>query len=106
MSSIELYITLITAVTVFGSAGAWRFYEKRAMAKERSENFVKDDCRERIIKLEKLLEKSSKEKEEMRDSILKLTSQVAELKTKVEYLENEKTQLLSKKTTIKHPTRK
>ena len=97
MSSIDIFTAIITAVTVFGSAGAWRYYEKKAMAKEKAENFVKDDCRERITKLESLLEKSSKEKDELRTSILDLTAKVSELNTKVEFLQKERNTLLHEK---------
>lgn len=96
MDTNSLYTVLITIVTVLGSTSAWRFYEKRAISKERSENFMKDDCRERIVKLETLLEKSSKEKDDMRNTILTLSSQVAELRVKVEFLEMENQELNKK----------
>lgn len=82
----SVYTVLITAVTVLGSASAWRFYEKKMEAKRNDENFMRDDCRDRIIKLEKLLAESSEEKDEMRKTILDLTAQVSELKVKVEFL--------------------
>jgi lipoate-protein ligase A len=91
----SIYTVLITIVTVLGSASAWRYYEKRAIAKEKIENFMKDECRERIAKLEVLLERSSIEKDEMRQEILKLTSQVSELRVKVEFLERENEELIS-----------
>ena len=90
----SIYTVLITAITVLGSAGAWRFYEKRADAKRDDETFMKFDCRERIIKLEALLEKGSEEKEEMRETILGLTKEVAELSVKIKYLEGENTRLI------------
>jgi hypothetical protein len=100
MDSQSFYTVLITAVTVLGSASAWRFYEKRAMRKERSEDYMKDECRERIAKLEVLLERSSIEKEDMRSKILDLTREVAELRVKVEFLED-KNQELKKSVTPK-----
>jgi predicted RNase H-like nuclease (RuvC/YqgF family) len=96
----SLYTIIITIITVLGSTSAWKFYEKRAMTKERTENFMKDDCRERISKLELLLEKSSLEKNEMRDKILELTREVAELRVKVEFLEDKNKELLKKTGTI------
>lgn len=84
---------LITVLTVLGSASAWRYYEKRASSKERQESYIKDECRERITKLEVLLEKSAIEKDNMRDQILKLTTQIAELKTIVEFLRQENKEL-------------
>lgn len=96
MDGQSFYTVLITALTVLGSASAWRFYEKRAMRKERSEDYMKDECRERIAKLEVLLERSSVEKDDMRSKILDLTREVAELRVKVEFLED-KNQELKKK---------
>jgi hypothetical protein len=98
----SVWTVLITIVTVLGSASAWRFYEKRAMRKERDDEFVRHDCKDRISKLEILLENSSKEKDEMRATILKLTEQVAALAVKVEYLQKENSDLykgLGKSTT-------
>jgi hypothetical protein len=95
MNMESLYTVLITVITVLGSASAWKYYEKRAMTRERAENFMKDECRERIIKLEILLERSAKEKDEMRNEILKLTALVSELKVKVEFLEKENRELKS-----------
>lgn len=82
----SLYTAVITTIAVFGSAGAWRYYEKRVMTKEKAEMAQKDDCRDRITKLEILLEHSSQEKEMMRKSILELTGEVSQLRVKVEYL--------------------
>jgi hypothetical protein len=82
----NIYSVLITAVTVLGGTGAWRYYEKRAAKKEEDDRWIKNDCTSRITKLEALLEASSKEKDEMRGIILNLTAQVAELRTKVEFL--------------------
>jgi len=83
-----IWTVLITALTMLGSASAWRFYEKRALKKEKDEDFIKTDCRDRIGKLEALLESSSREKDEMRQTILKLTEQVSALTVKVEFLQN------------------
>jgi hypothetical protein len=95
MQQESVWTVLITVVTVLGSASAWRFYEKRAMRKERDEEFIRHDCKDRIAKLEILLENSSKEKDEMRATILKLTEQVAALAVKVEYLQKENTELMA-----------
>ena len=77
----------MTAITVLGSAAAFRFYEKKSMRKERDEEFIRHDCKDRIAKLEALLAASSKEKDELRSLVLKLTEQVAESRTKVEFFE-------------------
>ena len=88
----SIYTVLITAITVLGGSTAFRFYEKRALHRERDEDFIRHDCKDRISKLEALLEESAKEKDELRSLVLKLTEQVAELRVKVEYLtaENKK----------------
>ena len=88
-----MYTVLITAITVLGGSTAFRFYEKRALHRERDEDFIRHDCKDRISKLEALLEESAKEKDEMRSLILKLTSEVAELRVKVEYLTTENKKL-------------
>jgi hypothetical protein len=94
MQTESIWTVLITVVTVLGSASAWRFYEKRAMRKERDEEFIRHDCKDRISKLEALLESSSREKDEMRSTILRLTEQVAALAVKVEYLQKENSELV------------
>jgi septal ring factor EnvC (AmiA/AmiB activator) len=94
----SFYTVLITAITVLGSASAWRYYEKRAMRKEKSEDYMKDECRERIAKLEVLLEKSSTEKDDLRNKVLDLTREVAELRIKVEFLEDKNKELQKKAT--------
>jgi len=90
----SIYAIIITLITVLGSAGAWRYYEKRAENKREEENYIKDDCNKRIDKLEDLLEKGSEEKDELRSKILELTKSVAELTIKVKYLEMENKRLL------------
>jgi hypothetical protein len=90
----NLITALITAITVLGSTQAFRYYERRAVHRERDEDFIRHDCKDRISKLEALLEDSKEEKEEMRNLILKLTAEVAELRTKVEFLSTENVKLL------------
>lgn len=86
----SVYTVLITAITVLGGTQAFRYYEKRATHRERDEDFIRHDCKERIAKLEALLSESAKEKDEMRNLILKLTAEVAELRVKVEFFEKQK----------------
>jgi hypothetical protein len=93
MDNSNLWSALITLVTVLGGTTAFRYYEKRAIHRERDEDFIRHDCKDRISKLEALLEESSKEKDEMRILILKLTAEVAELRVKVEYLNHENVKL-------------
>ncbi len=88
----NIYTVIGTAITVLGGASAWRFYEKRADRKEKDEEFIRHDCRDRIAKLEALLVQSSVEKDELRKMVIEMTARVAELTVKVDYLtrENEK----------------
>lgn len=94
MGQESFWTVLITAITVLGSASAWRFYEKRAEKKERDDDFIRHDCRDRITKLEALLTSSSQEKDNMRTTILQLTEKVAELTVKVEFLQKENSELM------------
>ena len=88
MDQNNLWSVLITAITVLGGTSAFRYYEKRAMRKERDDEFIRHDCKDRIAKLEALLENSSKEKDELRSMVLDLTREVAALRVKVEFFEN------------------
>lgn len=90
----SLYAVMVTLITVLGSATAFRYYEKRAMRKERDEDFIRHDCRDRISKLEVLLQESSREKDDMRSTILELTEKVSALTVKVEFLQRENSELL------------
>ena len=95
----NLFSVLIAVVSVLGSATAFRFYEKRAMNKERDDDFIKHDCKDRISKLEALLALSSREKDDLRQMVLDLTKQVAALTVKVEYLTKENEDLHKKRRT-------
>ena len=86
----SIYTVLITAITVLGGSTAFRFYEKRALHRERDEDFIRHDCKDRISKLEALLEESAKEKDELRKMVLDLTREVAALRVKVEFFEKQK----------------
>jgi hypothetical protein len=92
-SNSNVWTVLITAMTVLGGTTAFRYYERRAMHREKDEDFIRHDCKDRISKLEALLDESSKEKDELRNLILKLTSEVAELRTKVDFLSQENIKL-------------
>ena len=83
----NIYTVIITAITVLGSATAFRFYEKKSMRKERDDEFIRHDCKDRISKLEALLIESAREKDELRKMVLELTREVASLRTKVEFFE-------------------
>jgi len=91
MNSDNIYTVLMTAITVLGSAAAFRFYEKKSMRRERDEDFIRHDCKDRIAKLEALLAESAREKDEMRQQILELVSEVASLRTEIKYLTDTRT---------------
>jgi len=93
----NLYSVLLAVVTVLGSAAAFRYYEKRAMRKERDDEFIRHDCKDRISKLEALLVQSSRDKDELRDIVLDLTKQVSALFFKVEFLTRENDNLHKKR---------
>lgn len=85
----NIYSVLMTAITTLGGAAAWRYYERRAERKERDEDWIKSDCKDRISKLEALLQQSSKEKDELRNIVLELTKEVAKLQTEVAFLQSQ-----------------
>jgi len=82
----NIYTVLITAITVLGGSAAWRYYEKRALHRERDDDFIRHDCKDRISKLEALLDAAGKEKDEMRAQILELVAEVAALRVEIKYL--------------------
>jgi hypothetical protein len=90
------YSVLITIITVLGGSTIWTLLEKRARLRERDAEFIRNDCRDRIAKLEALLKDSAEEKDELRELVLRLTSEVAELRVKVEFLTQENEVLVKK----------
>lgn len=68
------------------------------MHKERDEDFIRHDCRDRIAKLEALLAEAGREKDDLRKMILDLTGKVAELKVTVDFLRQENDDLHKKAT--------
>jgi len=97
----NIYSVLIAVITVLGSAAAFRFYEKKQLRKEREDDFIRHDCKDRITKLEALLLTSSREKDDLRNMVLNLTKEVAALSVKVEFLTKENESLNKKKRLIK-----
>ncbi len=94
---------VITIITVLFSAGAWRFYEVKLKQKTELEsqdrndqNMYRDDLRERVKRLERLLADSADEKDMMRSQILSLTKEVSSLHVKVGFLEKENDRLKRK----------
>jgi len=91
---------LLAIISALSSVGAWRFYETKIKAKsarfqnpqKANENFIAD-LQARVAKLESLLIESSEEKDELRNIITGLSSEVSALKVKITYLEEENTYL-------------
>jgi cytochrome c-type biogenesis protein CcmH/NrfG len=96
----NLITAIVSIITVLFSAGAWRFYEAKMKLKsaekkyeKTDQNMYRDDLRERVKNLEKQLQDGFFEENKMRNQILELTSEVAELRTKVTFLEKENERL-------------
>lgn len=92
--------TLITILTLLGSAGAWQFYQSRMKLKhqERKEDkgeqtLFRDDLRERVAILEDKLEQAYKEKNEVSDRLAIVMTELAEYKVRLEFLEKENDRL-------------
>ena len=98
-----IFTAIITALTVFFSTEAWRYYKskleinsnKESMAEKRERAYV-DSLEQRICKLEDLLGASSAEKDDLRDKVIDLTEEVATLRERVKFLEadNERLKML------------
>lgn len=97
----EQYLsTIVTIVTVLGSAGAWQFYQNRMKLKheERKEdkgdqNLYRDDLRERVAVLEQRLEQAYGEKEKTAKELANVMAKLAEYKVRIEFLEKENDRL-------------
>lgn len=92
--------TIITVVTVLGSAGAWQFYQSRMKLKhvERTEDrseqtMFRDDLRERVAVLEQKLEESYNEKQNVMKELTDVLQTLAEYKVRIEFLEKENDRL-------------
>ena len=92
--------TIITIVTVLGSAGAWQFYQSRLKIKhqERQEDkgeqtLFRDDLRERVAILEDKLEQAYNEKNQVSERLALVMTELAEYKVRLEFLEKENNRL-------------
>lgn len=95
--------TIITIVTVLGSAGAWQFYQSRMKLRheERKEDkgeqtLFRDDLRERVAVLEQKLEDAYAEKEKTQQRLATVMTELAEYKVRLEFLEKENDRLKSR----------
>jgi len=86
---------LITVLTVVGSAGIWKYLEARLKAKSdiKDQDLMqndtvqfRDDLKQRVLRLETLLEESNA-------SVIQLTAKVGRLETEVHYLTKENDRL-------------
>ena len=91
--------TIITVVTVLGSAGAWQFYQNRMKLKhqekkeDRSEQTLfRDDLRERVAVLEEKLGNLQGEGE-TQERLVRVMQELTEYKVRLEYLEKENERL-------------
>ena len=95
---VNLTQLLVTLIGVLGTAGIWQFFSLRIKAKADAKKWqhensdrvqFRDDLKDRVKNLEKLLSVSSDEKDELVQQVLELTKEVSELRVKVEFLEKE-----------------
>lgn len=91
---------IITAVSVLGSAGAWRFYQNRLKLKYQTvkeekadQNLYRDDLRERVAVLESRLEIERSEKDNRQKEVAELQAMLVEYKVRLEFLEKENDRL-------------
>jgi chromosome segregation ATPase len=95
--------TIITIITVLGSAGAWQFYQSRLNLKHQEkqedrgeQTLFRDDLRERVAILEQKLEESYSEKEKVQRELTEVLQTLAEYKVRLEFLEKENDRLKSR----------
>ena len=93
MTPPDITTIIVTVLTVLTSSAAWKFWEKRMTINAEKDKDLKadgrlfrEDLKDRVLKLETLLNESSKEKDKMRENIILLTAQVSKLEVEVEFL--------------------
>jgi len=84
----SIYTVLIALVTGITGTAGWQYWQRKLELKREGEYSYKIDCRYRIEKLEDQLLKSYKENEILSKQILDLSIIVAELRTRIELMEN------------------
>lgn len=90
----QMTTIIITALSVAGGAGAWKFYEfmirnKREKEKEElnDKNSYRDDLKARVEKLEN-------DKDSCQLQLISITSELSAIKVKLEFIEKENDRLL------------
>lgn len=103
MEGLDLNTIGITLMTVLGSAGAWKFWQRRLEAqitKEQQElkdkTLFRDDLRERVAVLESKLEEERQNAMLVSQKIIELKELVTEYKVRLEFLEKENQRLRAK----------
>jgi len=93
---------IVPIVGVLSTAGIWQYLQFRQKQKFEETKYnnetspdamYRQDLKQRVTKLEQLLEESSKEKDEMRLRIEQLIAEVNALRVEVEYLKRENERL-------------
>ena len=84
---------IITIITLLFSGGAWKFYEyliknkrQKQKNKREEETIYRDDLKARVEKLEK-------EKEDCKEQLMIMSTQLAALRVEVEYIRRENDRL-------------
>lgn len=92
----QITTIIITTLSVAGGAGAWKFYEfiirnKREKEKDELEdkNSYRDDLKARVEKLEN-------DKDSCRNQLMTISSELAAIKVKLDFIERENDRLLRK----------
>lgn len=93
---------MMTLVAVVSSTALWNFLSDKlkVRAEQKKQQLAnddtvlyRDDLKARVSNLEKLLLRSTNEKDELNAKVLQLTGEVSSLKVKVEFLEKENERL-------------
>ena len=93
---------IVPLIGVLSTAGIWQYLQFRQKHKLETQKYndgaspdvlYREDLKQRVNKLERLLEESSQEKDEMRARIEQLIAEVAKLRVEVEYLKRENDRL-------------
>jgi outer membrane murein-binding lipoprotein Lpp len=89
----NILTVIITAITVLGGAGAWKFYEfiirnKAVKNKEdlAEQNIYREDLKARVDKLES-------DKDACNNSLLAMSIELASIKVRIEFVEKENERL-------------
>jgi hypothetical protein len=104
MDETSIFTVLASVVTTLGSSKAWEFYSKRTedrrIEKEdkmNDQNLYRDDLRRKVKQLEKEMRDVNREKEteilNLLTQIKSLSTQLAAMGVRVEFLERENEQL-------------